>query len=55
MSRPGVGVFAEGQPIARSDVLRRRLTEPWLQQRITGDQLYNIICAGSEMRPLNLI
>jgi len=34
-----VGVFAEGQPIACGDVLRRRLTEPWLQERITDDQL----------------
>jgi len=27
-----VGGFSEGQPIARSDVLRRRLKEPWLQR-----------------------
>jgi len=34
-----VGVFAEGQLIARRDVLRQRLTEPWLQERISDDQL----------------
>ena len=35
----GVAVFAESQPIARRNGLRRRLTEPWLQERITDDQL----------------